>query len=192
MTQRIVMTNKNLEDIIKENAPNLHMFVRSRVSNRDDADDIVQDTFYQFLRAISIMDNPVGKVSSWLYTVAHNLIVNHGKKHREVEMPRRMFDDEDDSFMTDISEIMAASDDDNPEIQLLRTMVWDELGKALASLPDEQRMAVEMTEIRGLSVREAAQQMGVPVNTFLSRKHYAVKHIRRRLFGLYEELVGNK
>lgn len=79
------MTNDNLDDIIKENTPRLRSYVSRRISNRDDADDIVQDTFYQLVRTISIMDNPMGKVTSWLYTVAHNLIVNHGKKHREEE-----------------------------------------------------------------------------------------------------------
>lgn len=173
------MANENLDDIIRENTPRLRSFVRSRVSNRDDADDIVQDTFYQFLHTISIMDNPIGQVTSWLYRVAHNLIINHDKKQHE------------DSFMEDLSEVMMASDDDEPEMQMLRTMVWDELHKALAELPKEQREAVEMTEIRGLSIREAAEQMGVTQGTFLSRKHYAVKHIRQRLGDLYKELITN-
>lgn len=172
------MAHKELDDIIQDNAPRLHSYVRSRVSNRDDADDIVQDTFYQFLRTLSIVDNPIGQVTSWLYTVAHNLIINHGKKHRE-----------DDAFMTDLSEIMMTSDTDTPDMLMLRRMVWDELEKALSELPLEQRQALEMTEIQGLSTREAAAQMGVPTATFLSRKHYAVVHIRKRLKALYEELT---
>lgn len=172
------MANDNLDDIIRKNTPGLQSFVRSRVSNKDDADDIVQDTFYQFLRTISIMDNPIGQVTSWLYRVAHNLIINHDKKQRE------------DSFMDDLSEVMMASDEDDPEVQMLRTMVWDELHKAMDELPKEQREAVEMTEIRGLSIKDAAQQMGVTQGTFLSRKHYAVKHIRMRLKVLYQELTN--
>lgn len=182
------MTNSNLEDIIKDYTPRLRSYVRSRVNNRDDADDIVQDTIYQFLRAISIVDNPVGKITSWLYTVAHNLIINHGKKRREDEMPH-IGKADDEPFMSDLSEIMIASDDDSPDILMLRDMVWEELDKALAELPEAQRQALEMTEIKGLSVKEAASQMGVTQGTFLSRKHYAVMHIRKRLQGLYEELV---
>lgn len=163
-----------LDDIIRDHAPRLRSFVRQRVSNSDDAEDIVQDTFYQFLRTINILENPIGQVSSWLYTVAHNLVINHGKKHREI---------------TELSEIMAASGNESPEMQMLRKMVWDELHKALAELPKEQREAIEMTEIQGLSVKEAAQKMGVPLNTFLSRKHYAVVHIRKRLKNLYTELI---
>lgn len=184
------MANNNLEDIIKDNTPRLKSYVRSKVSNRDDADDIVQDTFYQFLRAFNIVDNPIGKISSWLYTAAHNLIVNHGKKKRESEMPQVGRQDSE-SFMSDLSEIMIATDNDNPEMLMLRDMVWEELDKALAELPKEQREAIELTEIKGLSVKEAAKLTGVSQGTFLSRKHYAVLHIRKHLQGLYEELVQN-
>lgn len=185
----IAMASDNLDKIINEHTPRLRSFVRSRVVNRDDADDIVQDTLYQLVRTISIMDNPVWKVTSWLYTVAHNLVINHGKKHREVTLPPNSHIDNDDSFMTDISEIMVADDDDCPDMQMLRTMVWDELDRALAELPAEQRDAVIMTEIQGMSARDAANLQGIPVNTLLSRKHYAVVHIRKRLRTLYEELI---
>lgn len=182
------MGNQDLEDIIKDNTPRLRSFVKSKLGNRNDADDIVQDTFYNFLRTISIMDNPIGQVTSWLYTVAHNLIVNHGKKHREVEIPQRR-NRADDSFMDELSEILVTQNSENPEMVLLRNMVWDELEKALSELPQEQREAIEMTEIQGLSVKEAAQKMGVTANTFLSRKHYGIVSIRKRLRKLYEELI---
>lgn len=187
-TGLIPMENDELDDIIKDHTPLLRSFVRARIGNHDDTEDIVQDTFYQFVRTITIMDNPVGHVTSWLYTVARNLIINHGKKRREEEIPRSAHGDDDD-FLIDLSEIMIASDTDNPDILMLRTMVWEELDKAMAALPKEQREAMEMTEIKGYSVKEAAKLMDVSVNTFLSRKHYAVIHIRKRLRALYEELV---
>lgn len=185
------MAKNSLDDIIKDNTPRLRSFVRSKVSNPDDADDIVQDTLYQFLHTISIMDNPIGHVSSWLYTVARNLIVNHKKKHRETETLQNRFVDEEDSFLIELSEIMVASQHDNPETLMLRNMVWEEMDKAMSELPKEQREAIEMTEIQGLSSEEAARRMGVPVATFLSRKHYAVVHIRKRMRVLYEELLYN-
>lgn len=181
------MDNNKIDDIVRDNVPKLHSYVRKRVTNKDDADDIVQDTLYQFLRTISVLDNPISHVSAWLYTVAHNLIINHGKKHSTIAEADLSIDS-DNSFMHDISEIMIANDD-NPEFSMLRAMVWDELDKALAELPQEQRAAVVMTEIEGLSVHDAAMQMGVAQNTFLSRKHYAVKHIRKRLYDLYQELI---
>lgn len=183
------MESKDLDDIIRQHAPRLRAFVRGRVSNREDADDIVQDTFYQLVRTIRLLDNPIGQVTSWLYTVAHNLIVNHDKKQREESWPETHGQD-DDLFLSDLSDIMIADDSDNPDIRLLRKMVWQELEKALAELPDEQRQAVELTEVEGLAVKEAAERMGVPIGTFLSRKHYAIVFIRKRLRALYEELTN--
>lgn len=183
------MRNNALDDIIRENASRLRVFVRRRVRSDEDADDIVQDTFFQFMRTISILDSPVERVSSWLYTVARNMIINHGKKHRETAMSSMHLRDSD-HVMADLSEIMVADDNDNPDMSMLRKMVWDELDKALNELPEEQREAVVMTEIQGLSVKDAAQEMGVSVNTFISRKHYAVVHIRKRLHGLYIELIS--
>lgn len=183
------MANNVLDEIIKYNTPRLRSYVRSRVSNSEDADDIVQDTLYKLTRAFSIMENPIGKVSAWIYTVAHNLIINHGKKKHEKDVAGTTHEDYEKSFMQDLSEIMVSADHESPDIILLREMVWEELHKALAELPQEQREAMELTEIKGLSVREAAEQVGVNLNTFLSRKHYAVMHIRKRLRGLYEELV---
>lgn len=182
------MAKNKLDDIIAEQTPRLKSFVRSRVSNPEDAEDIVQDTFYQFVRTINLLDNPIGQVTSWLYTVARNLVINHGKKHREAEMPQRRYQNDDADIMGDFSEIMIAPETEGPEIQMLRNMVWEELDKAMAELPDEQRAAIEMTEIQGMTVREAAQQMGVSQGTFLSRKHYAVVHIRKRMQKLYEEI----
>lgn len=184
------MDNNNIDDIVRDNVPKLHSYVRKRVSNRDDAEDIVQDTLYQFLRTIRVLDNPISHVTSWLYTVAHNLIINHGKKHSTIAETDLVVADSDETFLHDISEIMIADDGDSPEFHMLRTMIWDELNKTLAELPQEQRDAVVMTEIEGMSVHDAALQMGVPQNTFLSRKHYAVVHIRKRLHNLYQELIS--
>ncbi len=105
-------------------------------------------------------------------------------------MPTFLYEENDeDGFLKDLSEIMIASDSEEPDMLMLRGMVWEELDKALSELPKEQREAVEMTEIKGMTAKEAAELMGVTVNTFLSRKHYAVLHIRRRLKILYEELL---
>lgn len=183
------MDNNKIDDIVRDNVPKLHSYVRKRISNKDDAEDIVQDTLYQFLRTIAVLDNPISHVSSWLYTVAHNLIINHGKKH-STTAETDLYADSDEAFMHDISEIIIADDTDNPEFSMLRTMVWDELNKALAELPKEQREAIVKTEIEGLSIHDAAMQMDVPQNTFLSRKHYAVLHIRKRLYTLYQELIS--
>lgn len=186
----LMKEGKELDDLIKLHTGKLQAFVSRRVSNREDAEDIVQDTLLQLLRSLRILENPIGQVTSWLYTVAHNLIVNHDKKMHEAELPSNPSESDDENFMGDLSEIMA-SDQDDPEMQLLRKMVWQELDKALAELPAEQRQAIELTEVQGLSSAEAANRMQVSLGTFLSRKHYAVLHVRKRLHSLYQELVNN-
>lgn len=184
------MDSKKLDDLIRMHSARLRTFVTRRVSNREDAEDIVQDALLQLLRSLSILENPIGQVTSWLYTVAHNLIVNHDKKMREAEMPA-LPSDPDGNFMGDFSEILADEHDD-PETQLLRKMVWQELEKAMGELPDNQRRAIELTEVEGLSSSEAAARMQVSLGTFLSRKHYATLHIRKRLHKLYMELLINQ
>lgn len=184
------MDNGQYDDLLRKHTPRLRSFVRGRVGNREDADDIVQETLYQFLRTINVLQNPILHVSSWLYTVAHNLIINNGRKHREESLPERNVSDDDSAFMSDLSDILVASDDESPDILMLRAMVWDELEKALAELPSVQRDAVILTEIKGLTVKQAAEITKVSVNTFLSRKHYAVLHIRKRLQVLYDELMN--
>lgn len=181
--------DKELDDIVRQQTPKLKAFVSKRVRNREDAEDIVQDTLLQLMRSLSILENPIGQVTSWLYTVAHNLIVNHDKKKRETDIPTFADEMDEESFMGDLSEIMA-SDNDGPEMQMLRQMVWQELNKALAELPHEQREAIVLTEVKGLSSIEAAEFMHVPLGTFLSRKRYATLHIRKRLHTLYAELIN--
>lgn len=183
------MTDKELDDLIRLHSTKLRAFVNGRVKGREDAEDIVQDTLLQLVQSLRMLENPIGHVASWLYTVAHHLIVNHGKKKHEEEMPTVSVDGDDEKFMFDLSEIMA-SDGDSPDMQMLRSMIWKELDKALAELPPEQRQALELTEVEGLSSADAASRMQVPQATLLSRKHYAVLHIRKRLRTLYYELIG--
>lgn len=179
---------KELDDLIRWHTRRLQTFVERRVSNREDAQDIVQDTLLQLTRSLRILENPIGQVTSWLYTVAHNLIVNHDRRQHEVELPTAA--DDEGAFMAQLSEVMAADDDEGPEMQLLRKMVWQELDRAMAELPAEQRQALVLTEVEGLTTAQAASRMQVSVGTFLSRKHYAVLYIRKRLAALYYDIKG--
>lgn len=130
------MEGKELDDLISLHTRWLRSFVGKRVRNREDAEDIVQDTLLQLLRSLSVLENPIGQVTSWLYTVAHNLIVNHQKKKmHETEMPVLSTAEDNDTFLGDLSEIIA-SENEGPEMQLLRSMVWQELNKALSELAE--------------------------------------------------------
>ena len=182
---------QNTQDVgrlIVEHRPKLKAFIRKRVANREDAEDILQDVFYQFVKTVENTMNPIEQVSAWLYRVARNLIINKGIKKREYELPVYSGNDSDDEVMNDFSEILF-SDESTPETEYLRSLVWTELENALAELPPEQREIFELTELDGIPVKEISQTTGIAVNTLLSRKHYAVKHLRRQLEGLYCDIV---
>jgi len=176
--------------LIVEHRPKLKAFIRKRVSNSDDADDILQDVFYQLVKTVENSMNPIEQVSAWLYRVARNLIINKGIKKREEELPVYRNDESDDEIFNDISEVLFGSEiSASPETEYLHSLVWTELENALAELPPEQREIFELTELEGIPVKEISETTGIPVNTLLSRKHYAVKHLRKRLAGLYNDII---
>jgi RNA polymerase sigma factor (sigma-70 family) len=183
---------KTVEKLIAEYQPRIKTFIRNKVSNKEDAEDILQDVFYQLVKTLNAAMNPIEHVSAWLYRVAHNTIINAGIKKKEVEMPVYQDDESGSEMAQDFSEILFGKDEINrvstPEDEYLRSLVWTELEIALSELPPEQREIFELTELDSIPVKEIAQTTGVPVNTLLSRKHYAVLHLRKRLAGIYEDI----
>jgi len=188
--QRDVEMRRATSLLIVEHRPKLKAFIRKRVANSEDAEDILQDVFYQFVKTVENTMNPIEQVSAWLYRVARNLIINRGVKKREVELPVYRSSDSDDEVFNDISEFLFNDETLlSPETEYLRSLVWVELENALAELPPEQREIFELTELDGIPVKEISEATGVPVNTLLSRKHYAMKHLRKRLAVLYQDIV---
>lgn len=179
----------NVEELIKTHQPRLKSFIRKRVSGREDAEDILQDVFYQLLKTVDNTANPIEQVTAWLYRVARNTIINKQKKKQEDELPSYPYD-EDEGLLTEFSEVLFNENHSTPETEYLRSLVWQELETALSELPSEQREIFELTELDGLPVKEIAQSLNIPVNTLLSRKHYAVKHLRKRLSSLYVDILG--
>ncbi|MDR1455033.1 MAG: sigma-70 family RNA polymerase sigma factor [Tannerella sp.] len=178
------------EKLIAAHLPRLKAFIRRRVPSREDADDLLQDVFYQLLRAIDDPLHPIERVEAWLYRVARNAIVNLGKKKREESMPVCHDGESGETMISEFSEILFSDGDaPSPETEYLRSLVWTELEQALSELPPEQREIFELTELDGLPVKEIARTTGTGVNTLLSRKHYAVLHLRKRMKDLYAELT---
>ncbi len=174
--------------MVKEYQPGLKAYVRKHVDDLDDADDIIQDVFYQLVKTIEDALNPIEHVSGWLYRVAKNLIINRGKKKREERLPE--YEDKDADVLSEFPDILFSKETSpSPEMEYLRSLVWTELELSLTELPIEQREVFEMTELQGLPVKEISKITGVPVNTLLSRKHYAVLHLRKRLSELYQEII---
>lgn len=179
---------ENIEELVKEYQPRLKSFIRKRVTNKEDAEDILQDVFYQLINTIENAVNPIEQVAAWLYRVTRNTIINKNKKKQELELPGAQTDDEG-NILEEFSGVLFNDDNPTPETEYLRSLVWEELETSLAQLPPEQREAFELTEIEGLPVKDVAEAAGISVNTLLSRKHYAVKFLRKRLDKLYKELI---
>ncbi|MDR1226215.1 MAG: sigma-70 family RNA polymerase sigma factor [Prevotellaceae bacterium] len=184
-------SRQNAEKLIAEYQPQFQSFIRKRVTNKEDADDILQDVFYQLVRALDNAMNPIEQVSAWLYRVTRNMITNKKVKRREEPLPTYQEGDDEEEVMKDFSKVLFGGEAASPETEYLRSLVWEELEVALAELPLEQREIFEQTEIDGLPVKEISEATGVSVNTLLSRKHYAVQHLRKRLAVLYDELTGS-
>jgi RNA polymerase sigma factor (sigma-70 family) len=181
---------QDLEKLIAEYQPQLKSFIRKQVSNKEEAEDILQDVFYQLVKTVNTAMNPIEQMSAWLYRVTRNTIINHGIKKREEELPVYQNDESDKEILKDFSEVLFNDEiSPSPETEYLRSLVWTELENALAELPAEQRKIYELTELDGIPVKEISQTTSVAVNTLLSRKHYAMLHLRKRMRQLYKEII---
>jgi RNA polymerase sigma factor (sigma-70 family) len=163
-------------------------FIRKRIPDEDDAEDILQDVFYQFTE--SFMLQPIEQVSAWLFRAARNRITDLFRKKKSIPFSRTFtpHDDEDDSFS--INDLLP-DPADGPEAIYARKIVVTELMDALDELPVEQREAFVMSEIENKSFKEMAEITGEGVNTLLSRKRYAVLFLRERLQNLYTDFINN-
>jgi RNA polymerase sigma factor (sigma-70 family) len=165
-------------------------FIRSRVSRIEDAEDILQEVFYQFTRVDDLI-NSIENISAWLYRSARNKIIDHYKKKTDEPLPALYDEDEDEYVFDEIADIIYG-EEATPETEYLRSLIFEEIQTALADLPKEQREVFEMTELLDFSVKEVAEKTHTPVNTVLSRKHYAVKFLRERLEELYGDVMGTR
>jgi RNA polymerase sigma factor (sigma-70 family) len=179
----------NSKDVVDTYRAKLTGFIRKRVKRLEDAEDIVQDVFYQLADAERLL-KPIDEVAAWLYTVARNRITDHYRKKRPELLNEILLEDDEDGLQEDLN-TLAGANDDTPESEYLNSIIWEELTEALAELPSEQREVFEMTEFDGFSYKEIAEITGEPVNTLISRKRYAVVHLREKLGYLYDELINN-
>lgn len=177
--------NNNISNTIKAISKRLFGFIRQRVASAEDAEDILQDVLYQFAGNTE----PIEQASAWLYKVARNKITDSYRKHK-LPLADDILNsggDEEDSF--NWREILMPADT-NPETEYLRNLFWEELKAALDELPEEQRTVFIQHEIEDVSFKDIAAQTGESVATLISRKRYAVLHLRNRLSKLKNELLN--
>lgn len=164
----------------------LFAFIRSKVQTDEDAEDIIQDVWYQF--SIQSEIEAISSISGWLYRVAKNRIIDRGRKKNYDLLEETGFVSEDGEWI--MPEFLLA-DDNNPETEHIKQIFWEELFAALEELPDNQRSVFERNELEDMTLQQIANEDGVPLKTVISRKRYAVLHLRNRLEEQYNDLINN-
>jgi RNA polymerase sigma factor (sigma-70 family) len=181
--------DERISDVVKRERSRLRNFIRRRVADPGDAEDILQDVFYALVEANRLLV-PIEHVTGWLFRVARNRITDFFRKKRPENFSDAEVADEEDELLH--LEDLLPSPDAGPDALFARNMLLDELELALAELPEEQREVFVAHELEGQSFKQIAAETGVSVNTLLSRKHYAVLHLRERLQTIYDEFTkGN-
>lgn len=179
--------DQQISEAVSRDQPRLRNFIRRRVADPGDAEDILQDVFYELVEAYRMM-KPVEQVTAWLFRVARNRITDlFRRKDREAlrNEPTAVTEDGDELLLDEL----LPSPDGGPEDAYARGVLLEELDEALGELPAEQREVFISHELMGYSFKELAAQTGISVNTLLSRKHYAVVHLRERLQAIYDEFT---
>jgi len=179
--------DQRISEAIEREQSRLRNFIRRRVADREDAEDVLQDVFYELVEAYRLM-KPVEQVTAWLFRVARNRIIDlFRRKSREALRNQPPAVTEDGETLP--LEELLPSLDAGPDAVYARSVLLEELDAALDELPEEQREVFVAHELLGYSFKELAAQTGLSVNTLLSRKHYAVLYLRERLQAIHDEFT---
>lgn len=181
--------DQRISEAVEREQPRLRNFIRRRVPDPRDAEDILQDVFYKLVEANRLL-MPIEHVTGWLFRVARNRITDLFRKRKTEGFGDSRVADENDE-MLQLEELLP-SPDAGPEALYARNVLLDELELAIEELPAEQREVFVAHELEGRSFAEMAEETGVNVNTLLSRKRYAVLHLRERLQGIYDEFTKGR
>jgi RNA polymerase sigma factor (sigma-70 family) len=180
----IAEQDRRISEAIEREQSRLRNFIRKRVPGEFEAEDILQDVFFELVEAYRLM-KPVEQVGAWLFRVARNRITDFFRKKKPEALDVR--DTDGEAFAL---EDLLPSPEAGPEAAYARRVLLEELEAALDELPEEQRDVFIAHEVHGRSFKELAAETGVSMNTLLSRKHYAVLHLRERLQAIYDEFTA--
>ena len=189
LKEKLEKENSLLKEVIEREAPRLLGFIKRRVAVESDAEDILQDVFYQFTK--SMREDPIEKTASWLFRAASNKIIDWYRKIKPVsldKMNESVFDDsENNSYRLEDGRY---EDTQSADVLYHRQEFWPMLEELLNNLPDKQREVFIMHELEGKSFKEISEITGTGINTLLSRKRYAELYLREELKELYDEITG--
>ena len=177
----IIEQDQLISEALERDQPRLRSFIRKHVTNTSEAEDILQDVFYELLEAYRLM-KPIEHVTAWLFRVARNRMVDLFRSKKPTSLNNPVSVEEDGDTLEDL----LPSEDAGPDAAYARNLLLDALDEALEELPEAQREVFVANELMGRSFKDISADTGLSVNTLLSRKHYAVLHLRQRLQSIYE------
>jgi RNA polymerase sigma factor (sigma-70 family) len=180
--------DERISEVVEREQSRLRNFIRRRVPDPRDAEDILQDVFYELVEANRLL-MPIEHITGWLFRVARNRITDLFRKKRPESFSDSAIADEDEEGLQLQMQDLLPSPDAGPEALYARHVLLEELELAVEELPEEQRAVFVGHELEGRSFKEMAAATGVSVNTLLSRKRYAVLHLRQQLQSIYEEFT---
>jgi len=178
--------DQRISEVVKREQSRLLDFIRRRVPDPRDAEDVLQDVFYKLVEANRLL-MPIDHITGWLFRVARNRITDLFRKKKPERLSEAVLEDENDELLN--LEDLLPSPDAGPDALYVRSVLLDELDEAIDELPEEQREVFVAHELEGRSFKEIAGRTGVRMNTLLSRKRYAVLHLRERLQDIYDEIM---
>jgi RNA polymerase sigma factor (sigma-70 family) len=176
--QKIIQT-------VKDYGKRLFGFIRGKVKSDEDAEDILQEVWYQLSNVVDV--NEIEQMSGWLFQVARNKIIDKYRKKTPDSLDGMLYEEEEGEFT--LKSILLA-DNTNPETEYLKEVFWAELFAALEELPENQRQVFIWNELEDMTLQQIAGQTGEKLKTIISRKGYAVKHLRQRLEALYNDFLN--
>ena len=173
---------QNIIQAVRDYGKRLFYFIRGRVNTDEDAEDILQDVWYQFSNVMN--SEPIQQTSAWLFRVARNRIIDKYRRHQPDSLEEMFTDEEETGF--NFREILL-TENTTPETEHLRNLFWEQLFSALDELPEKQKQVFVWNELEDISFTEIADRTGEKINTLISRKRYAVLHLRKRLEHLHKD-----
>lgn len=178
-------TRKTIASTVTQYGKRLFGFIRGKVKTDEDAEDILQDVWYQLSNAVNM--DEIEQMSGWLFQVARNKIIDRSRKHTTDSLDSLSYQTDDGEY--NFKDILLA-DDTTPETEYIKNAFWQELFDALEELPQNQQQVFIMNELEDKTLQQIADETGQNLKTIISRKGYATKHLRKRLETLYNELLN--
>jgi RNA polymerase sigma factor (sigma-70 family) len=179
-----IQQNNIVSKTINTFGKQLFSFIKNKVNIVEDAEDILQEVWYQFSNLTNI--DELENASAWLYTVSRNKITDFYRKKKTDNLEDYTYENDEGEFT--IKDVLLLDDSNNPELALFKELFWGELMKALDELPENQRYVFVENEIEDKTLQKIADETGQNLKTIISRKGYAMKHLKKRLLPLYNEL----